>query len=222
MKWPAIETLRELIPLPAGYDFLEFERAHIAPLIAALKEWHPEIAAGVSSCYLREDFYLNRVAHVTTGGGLDADVMVVPIAFNGAMIGMWSFEREIDSLAIYGRLIVLAQEHRGAGLSVLAMQGTEHIGRTMGAAFMYALATLQHPYAQRALESAGYRLLGFFPGYDRVEVAPGIVKRVYQAVYAKLLVAEDEVHWPDPKNMSPRARALFELLFADRPGTVLA
>ena len=92
----------------------------------------------------------------------------------------------------------------------------------MGAAFMYALATLQHPYAQRALERAGYRLLGFFPGYDRVEVSPGVVKRVYQAVYAKLLVAEDEVHWPDMKNMTPRAHALFELLFADRPGTVAA
>lgn len=219
MKWPAIETLRELIPLPAGYDFLAFEHVQIAPLIAGLNEWHPEIAAGVSSCYFREDFYLNRVA---MRGEADADILVVPIAFNGEMIGMWSFEREIDSLAIYGRLIVLAPEHRGAGLSVIAMQGTEHIGRNMGAAFMYALATLQHPYAQRALESAGYRLLGFFPGYDRVEVSPGIVKRVHQAVYAKLLVPEDEVHWPDPKNMSPRARALFELLFADRPGMVAA
>ena len=219
MNWPAIETLRELIPLPEGYDFLAFEYAHIAPMIAALKEWHPEIAAGVSSCYLREDFYLSRVA---SRSGADADVLVVSIACNGEMVGMWSFEREIDSLAIYGRLIVLAPAHRGAGLAVLAMQGTEHIGRTMGAAFMYTLATLQHPYAQRALESAGYRLLGFFPGYDRVEVAPGIVKRVYQAVYAKLLVAEDEVHWPDPKSMSPRARALFELLFADRPGILTA
>lgn len=212
MKWPTIARLRELVPLPEGYDFLEFERAHIAPLIAALKAWHPEIAAGVSSCYLREDFYLNRVAF----DDADADILVVPIALNGAMIGMWSFEREIDSLAIYGRLIVLAPEHRGAGLAVLAMQGTERLGRNMGAAFLYALATLQHPYAQRALERAGYRLLGFFPGYDRVEVSPGVVKRVYQAVYAKLLVAESEVHWPDPQNMSPRALALFELLFGDR------
>ncbi len=216
MKWPAIESLRELVPLPAGYDFLEFEHAHIAPLIAALGAWHPEIAAGASSCYLREDFYLKRVV---LRGGADADVLVVPIAFHGEMIGMWSFEREIDSLAIYGRLIVLAPAHRGAGLAVLAMQGTERLGHAMGAAFLYALATLQHPYAQRALERAGYRLLGFFPGYDRVEVSPGNVKRVYQAVYAKLLVAESEVHWPEPQNMSPRARALFELLFADRPGT---
>lgn len=219
MKWPTITTLRELIPLPAGYEFLEFEQAHIAPLIAGLKAWHPEIVVGVSSCYLREDFYVNRVV---VRGGTDADILVIPIAFHGEMIGMWSFEREVDSLAIYGRLIVLAPEHRGGRLSVIAMQGTERIGREMGAAFMYALATLQHPYAQRALESAGYRLLGFFPGYDRVEISPGVVKRVYQAVYAKLLVAEDEVHWPDPKNMSPRARALFALLFADRPGMAAA
>ncbi len=219
MKWPSITTLRELIPLPTGYDFLEFEHAHIAPLIAGLKSWHPEIVVGVSSCYLREDFYVSRVVR---RGGTDADILVIPIAFNGEMIGMWSFEREVDSLAIYGRLIVLAPEHRGGRVSVIAMQGTERIGREMGAAFMYALATLQHPYAQRALESAGYRLLGFFPGYDRVEISPGVVKRVYQAVYAKLLVAEDEVHWPDPKNMSPRARALFALLFADRPGMAAA
>ena len=95
------------------------------------------------------------------------------------------------------------------------MVGTEKLGRAMGAAFLYALATLKHPYAQQALERAGYRLLGFFPGYDREEVAPGVVKRVYQSVYAKLLVPEDEVHWPDTKNMTPRAKAIYELLFSD-------
>ena len=63
-------------------------------------------------------------------------------------------------------------------------------------------------------ERAGYRLLGFFPGYDRVEVTPGVVKRVYQAAYAKLLAPEDEIHWPDPKNMTPRAQALYALLFS--------
>ena len=38
---------------------------------------------------------------------------------------------------------------------------------------MYALVTLKDPYGQRSLESAGYRLVGFFPGRDREEVAPG-------------------------------------------------
>ncbi|MDQ3024551.1 MAG: hypothetical protein M3R04_09255, partial [bacterium] len=147
----------------------------------------------------------------------DKDVWVARIMFNDEMVGMWSFERELDLLAIYGRLIIVAPAHRGAKLSVFTLSGTENLGRAMGAAFMYALATLRNPYAQQALEHAGYRLLGFFPGYDREEVAPGVVKRVYQSVYAKLLVPEDEVHWPNPKNMTPTARSLYELLFSDRP-----
>ena len=44
-----------------------------------------------------------------------------------------------------------------------------------------------------------------------------MVKRVYQAVYAKLLVPADEVLLPDPKNMTPKTSALFELLFGDAP-----
>jgi len=197
--------------LPAGYRFAPFGRSHVASLIEAIRKWHPPISVGVASGYLREDFYHARVS---LDGEVERDILVVLIMFNDEPAGVWSFEREVDSLAIYGRLVILAPEHRGKKLSVHLMAGTENIGRAMGAAFMYALATLTDPYAQRALEGAGYRLLGFFPGYDREEVAPGVVKRMYQAVYAKLLVPEDQVHWPDPKNMTPRARALFELLFS--------
>ena len=212
MNWPTLEALQDMIPLPAGYRFALCHRAHIAPLIAAIKQWHPAISVGAGSVYLREEFYLQKVC---LDGEYDKDIWVVPIMFNDELAGMWSFEREIDSLAIYGRLLIVAPAHRGAKLSVIALSGTENIGRAMGAAFMYALATLSHPYAQRALEHAGYRLLGFFPGYDREEVAPGVVKRVYQAVYAKLLVPEDQVHLPDSKNLTPKARALFALLFSD-------
>lgn len=76
---------------------------------------------------------------------------------------------------------------------------------------------MKNVYVQRALEGAGYRLLGFFPGYDREEVAPGVVKRVYQSVYAKLLVPDENVHWPDPKNMTPKTKQIFELLFRAEP-----
>ena len=212
MKWPTVETLATLVPLPAGYRFALLGRAHVAPLIEAIRTWHPPISVGVSSGYLREDFYRSRVC---LDGETERDILVVRILFHDEMAGVWSFEREVDSLAIYGRLIILAPEHRGKKLSAHVMAGTESIGLAMGAAFMYALATLKDPYAQRALESAGYRLLGFFPGYDREEVAPGVVKRMYQAVYAKLLVPEDQVHWPDPRNMTPRAAALYQLLFGN-------
>ena len=69
---------------------------------------------------------------------------------------------------------------------------------------------------QLALERAGYRLLGFVPGYDREVVAPGLVKRVYEAVYAKVLVPDEELLRPDPQNLSPKARALFEVLFPEK------
>lgn len=214
MNWPTLEACSAMIPLPEGYRLEQINRADVLPLIAALKDWHPNIAVGVTSVYLREDFYASRVC---LDGEGDKDILVVQILYNNELVGMWSHEREVDSLAIYGRLIVLAPHHRGAGVAAMAMSGTENLGRSMGAAFMYSLVTLKHPFAQQVCERAGYQLLGMFPGYDREEVAPGVVKRVYQAVYAKLLVPEDEVHWPDLKNLTPRAAALYQLLFSKVP-----
>jgi hypothetical protein len=199
--------------LAPGYRYAQFGRAHIAPLIASLKAWYPSMAAGVNSCYLREDFYLKRVG---LDGDLDRDVIGIRIVHGVEMVGFWSFERAVDSLAIWGRLLVVAPEHRGAKVSIHALAGAEGIGRVMGAAFLYAFAPLNTPYVQHGLERAGYRLLGFFPGRDREEVAPGVVERVYQAVYARLLVPEDQVHWPDPGKMTPRAREMYGLLFPER------
>mgnify|MGYP000901335225 CR=1 FL=1 len=42
-----------------------------------------------------------------------------------------------------------------------------------------------------------------------------VVKRVYQAVYAKLLAPENKVLRPDPNNMTPRAKEVYALLFPD-------
>lgn len=210
MKWPAIEALSILMPLPEGYRYERLDRADVAPLIAALKSWHPAIAVGAASCFLREDFYPARVC---LDGAVDKNILVVRILFNDALVGMWSVEREVDALAMYARLMVFAPSHRGKKLSVFTSIGSENVSRSMGAQFQYSLATLTTPHLQRALEHAGYRLLGFFPGYSREEIAPGVVKRVYEAVYAKLLVSEDEVHRPESRNMTPMTKALFDLLF---------
>lgn len=215
MRWPPTEAIAALAPLPPGYRYAPLGRADIAPLIACLKAWYPSMAAGFNSCYLREDFYLRRAC---LDGELDRDVIGIRIMHDGELAGFWSFEREVDSLAIWGRVLVVAPEHRGAKVSVHALSGAEGIGRVMGAAFLYAFAPLSTPYVQQGLERAGYRILGFFPGRDREEVAPGVVKRVYQAVYAKLLAPEDQVHWPDPDKMTPRAREMYGLLFPERSG----
>lgn len=212
MKWPTIDEQMSLTNLPSGYRIEQLDRANIGPLIAAIKLWHPDISVGAASCYLREDFYHHRVF---LDGEAERDILVVSIRYNDELVGMWSVEREVEALAIYGRLIILAPGHRGEKLAVIVSIASEHISRQMGAAFVYAMATLKIPHAQRALERAGYRLLGFMPGYDREVVAPGVVKRVYEAVYAKLLVPDEQVLRPDPKNLTPKAKALYELLFSN-------
>lgn len=128
-------------------------------------------------------------------------------------VGMGSWEREPDALTLYAKLGIIAPEHRGVKLSVRAVEFSENLGRAMGAGFVYGMATLKVPNMQLALEHAGYQLLGFTPGYDRELVAPGVVKRVYEAVYAKVLVPDEDLLRPDPKNLSPKARALFDALF---------
>jgi hypothetical protein len=212
MKWPTIDELSVLMPLPRGFRYEQLGRASVAPLIEALKNWHPAIAVGASSCFLREDFYQDRVC---LDGEIEKNILVVQIKVGDELGGMWSVEREIEALAIYARLIVVAPAHRGTKLAVLTSMGSENVSRSMGAQFQYGLATFKFPHVQRAFEHADYRLLGIFPGYGREEIAPGVVKRVYEAVYAKLLVPEEEVHLPDPKNMTPKTKALFDLLFPE-------
>jgi hypothetical protein len=116
---------------------------------------------------------------------------------------------------VHARLGVAAPKHRGARLAQAGMRFIEEIGRRMGMGFVYGMATLKTPHAQRAFERAGWQLIGITPGYDREMVAPGVVKRVYEAVYAKVLVADDGLLRPRRQNLTPRTQALFNWVFAD-------
>jgi hypothetical protein len=210
MNWPAAQGLSEIVALPDGYRIEQLKRAEILALIEAIKLWHPDIGVGAASCYLREDFYTEKIS---LAGEAEKDVIVVLIKYKDELAAMGSWEREQDALTLYARFGAVAPAHRGAKLAVRAMELGEGMGRAMGAGFVYAMATLKIPNMQLALERAGYQLLGIAPGYDREIVAPGVVKRVYEAVYAKLLVPDDDLLRPDPKNLSPKARALFDVLF---------
>jgi hypothetical protein len=72
---------------------------------------------------------------------------------------------------------------------------------------------LKAPHAQRAFERAGWQLIAIAPGYDRELVAPGVVKRVFEAVYAKVLVAPSGLLFPQPHNLTPRTQAFFNRVF---------
>ena len=212
MKWPGMETIATLTQLPEGYRFEQLRRSDIPALIECIQIWHPDNSVGVGSCYLRETFYTEKVFLREEA---EKEMYVVLIMHGDEMAGMGSWEREPDALTLYAKLGIIAPAHRGAKIAVRAVEFTENLGRAMGAGFVYGLATLKVPHMQLALERAGYQLLGFAPGYDRELVAPGVVKRVYEAFYAKILVPDEELLRPDPRNLTPKAKALFEVLFPD-------
>lgn len=214
MKWPTIAAMSAMAPLPDGYRYAKLSRPDIPALIDSIRLWHPDIAVGGGSCYLREDFYTSNVA---LDGESERHIFVGLFKRGDELAGMWSWEQEPDALSLYGRLIIVAPAHRDAKLASKVMPLAELAGRAMGAEFFFGLATLKIPHMQRALESAGWQLIGFTSGYDREEVAPGVVKRVFEGVYTKVLVPEEELLRPDPNNLTPRARALFEVLFPDPP-----
>jgi len=209
MKWPTYEQLFSLIRLPEGYRFEFLKRSDVPMLAAAIGRWHPDIAIGGGSCYLRESFYAE---HVYFDGGPDKDVMVVVFVQGEKIVGMWSVEKEPDTLVLYARLIVIDPAHRSAKLASNVMPIAESMGRSMGAELIFGLATLKIPHMQHALETVGWQLVGFSWGYDQEQVAPGVVKRVFEAVYCKVLVPEEEIVRPDPKNLTPHARALWEAI----------
>jgi hypothetical protein len=210
MQWPDLSAAFRQVPLPEGYRYAQLRRDDVPLLRTAIAEWYPDVSVGAASCYLEQDFYETTAA---LAGEAERDLLVVQMWKGEELAGFASWDRERAQQALYGRFGVISPAHRGAKLSTCAMQLGEVIARAMGAGFIYTLATLKVPSMQLALERAGYRLLGIAPGYDRELVAPGVVKRVYEAWYAKVLVPEDELLRPDPAKMTPRTRELFQLLF---------
>ena len=175
MEWPEINQLSEMARLFDGsrYDWLK--RSEIPTLIACIERWHPDIAVGGGSCYLRENFYND---HVQLKGESKKNMLVGQFKNGEQLAGMWSYAQDPDALSLHGKLIVIAPEHRSAKLASTVMPLFELVGRAMGAEFLYGLATMKIPHMQHALEAAGWQLIGFTSGYDREEVAPGNVRRV--------------------------------------------
>jgi GNAT superfamily N-acetyltransferase len=211
MNGAHIEQLAAGMPLAKGYRLELLKREEIGALIVFIATWFPDISVGGASCYLRDDFYTARVFFA---GGPERDGLVLLLKQGSELAGMFSLEFDLDTLSVYARLGVAAPRHRGAGLARAGMAFTEAMGHSLGMGLAYGMATLKAPHAQRAFERAGWQLIGITPGYDREMVAPGVVKRVYEAVYTKVLVADAGLLRPQRQNLTPRTQAFFESLFS--------
>ena len=213
MKWPTVEQLTIQAPLPSGYRYAFLKRAEVAEAIEALRVWYPGIAVGNASCHMRESFYADKVY---LGDSDDRDFLVTLLKFDDELVGIFSVERDIDSRVIYGRIGAISPAHRGSNLSRALLSLEEAIGRLMGMGMVYGLATLKHPYFQRTFERMGWQLIGIMPGFDQELITPGEVRRVYEAVYVKVL-EPDKLLPPDKGSMTSTVRDLYELLFQRAP-----
>jgi GNAT superfamily N-acetyltransferase len=208
--WAHIEEVAASAPLAEGYRFELLARREVGEVIAFIDRWFPDIRVGSASGYLREDFYASQVVFEDAR---ERDVLVMLLKRGDEPAGVFTCERNRDTLSLYAGVGLAAPEHRGSGLAQAGLAFAEEAGRRMGLGFAYGMATLRAPYAQRAFERAGWQLIGITPGYDRELVAPGVAKRVYEAVYAKVLVGDAGLLLPQRQNMTPRTRAFFDRLF---------
>ena len=62
-------------------------------------------------------------------------------------------------------------------------------------------------------ERMGWQLIGITPGFDQEVIRPGHVKRVYEAIYAKVLVSAEQLLHPRATDLTPAVKALFDLLY---------
>jgi hypothetical protein len=208
-----VEELAAAAPLPDGYRYELLGRSRISELVDFLRACYPGIEVGNASCHLREDFYASRASLAGEG---DGDFFVVLFMHGDEVAGMHSTERDVDSEVLYGRIGAIAPAHRGRGLAIGFLAMMEALGRAVGAGMVYGLATLKYPQMQRGFEHRGWQLVGIMPGFDRELVAPGVVKRVYESVYVKLLIPETELLCPSAGDLTPDGQALFHLLYPGR------
>ena len=197
-------------PLAEGYRFELLRRADVDLLMASLRAWYPDIGVGAASCFLRSRFYADEVQFAD---GPQRDVHVLALRHGGELVGMFSWDVDRDTLSMYGRLGVVDPAHRGCRLAEAGLWLLETVAAVIGAGLLYGMATLKYPHVQRVFERAGWTLVGITPGYDREMVAPGVVKRVYEAVYMKVMASEGELLPVQEANMTPGTRALFQRLF---------
>jgi hypothetical protein len=205
-----IERFAASAPLAAGYRFELLMRPEIQPLIDGLSTWYRDISIGGASCYMQEQHYREKVFFPDVP---QRQCIVLTLKRGAELTGVFTCTLDDATQSIYGGLGVAAPGHRGSNLAYAGMTFIETVARHLGMGFIFGMVTLKHPHAQEACERAGWQIIGIAPGYDRELIAPGVVKRVYEAIYAKVLEPESGLLRPEPHNLTPRTRALFDSLF---------
>jgi hypothetical protein len=215
MNWyNAREALATFKP-PTGYELAQLEREDVPHVVAGLRSWYPDVVVGAESCHLDPDFYYQKtmLADVTE----DRDVFPMVAKHLNGIAAMMTFEKNGHSRTITCRMGAIAPDHRGPALALLGPMLLDNLGRAIGAELAYYFATLKTPHQQVLAERLRYQLVGIVPGYDRDMVRPGEIRRVYEAVYARILIGPDRIELPLLDALTSRTQALWKAIFGALP-----
>jgi hypothetical protein len=212
MRWPdLLEAVGRNFRAPDGYTLEQLAAADVGPLAEALARWYPDIAVGAESVHLDPTFYETHC--FLRGGDSDRPIFCFVFRHSGSIVAMATIEKNDGSLTVISRMGAAAPEHRNQGLANTAPIIIESLARKMGAELLYHVVTLKSAHQQRVAEKYGYVLAGIIPAHDRDLIAPGTIRRVYEALYIKVLVPDEAIALPPANALTERTRAAWLALF---------
>jgi hypothetical protein len=187
VPWPRMEALHAAFQLPPDFALRLVRESDFETLPQMLLRWHPRIAVGVGSIFLKRDFLRTSVVHENLP---NADIFALVLTHKGEPCGFQSFERQVGTRTLRARLGVLAPEARSGLLGAFGFLLFEKVGELVGAQVLHTWVTLIAKHQQVFAERRGFRLSGVASGinYEQVD---GAAVPVTEALYVK--------HLGDPK-----------------------
>jgi hypothetical protein len=138
---------------------------------------------------------------------------------DGEIVGFMSLEKNVRGRQIWSPMGAVEPTQRGLGIGQFGTVILEHVGRFIGAEVAFYQVTLKGMRQQKNAERHGFKLCGLLPAIDRDAVFPGVVRRVYEGIYVKVLAPASEVQLPEWKDLGESARALWATVFGEHPGS---
>jgi hypothetical protein len=217
MRWGPIERLLSGLTIPERICFDQLGREQIDDVIQGLRLWYPDIVVGAESRHLERDFYEREYS--LRGSDEDRPLygFVCRSTDSGEIIGFMSLEKNVRARQIWSPIGAVEPTKRGAGIGQFGAVILEHVGRAIGAEVAFYQVTLKTNRQQRNAERHGFRLCGILPAIDRDAISPGVVRRVYEGIYVKVLASTNEVHSPRWADLEEPARRLWRAVFGEHP-----
>jgi|GEM_PF-852006 len=217
MQWRSLDEMFGELERPEGCSIEQLGRVDIQQITMLLGTWYPDIRVGTESRHLEPSFYEKDVYLQGESPDRPVYAMVCRHRATRDIIGLLTLERNVRGLQLSAAMGALEPTQRGQGLGQYGISVLEHVGRSIGAEVVLYYSTLKLARAQRNAEQQGFKLVGLVPAFDMDAISPGTVKRVYEAIYAKVLVGPEKVHLPDWNALIPSTRALYTHLYGEHP-----